>query len=174
MLIIEQGINGLNDKVGYFTGFLAIPLILVVVYEVIMRYIFNAPTVWAFEATTLIYGSHFILGLAYTYRHDGHVAIDIFESRLELKPRTVLRIVINIVMFLPTVGLLAVWSVIYAATSWKNWELASTSWAPPVYPFKTIMAIGFVLLLLQGIAKLISDIRSLKQPEQADLSGDQA
>ena len=166
MLIVEKSINNLNDKVGYFTSFLALPLIIVVVYEVIMRYLFNAPTIWAFEATTLLYGSHFILGFAYTYKHDGHVAIDIFESRLLTRPRTILRVCVNIVLFMPTVGLLAAWSVIYAVTSWKNWELASTSWAPPVYPFKTIMAIGFVLLFLQGIAKLIGDIRSLRNQDQ--------
>lgn len=166
MLLVEKGINGLNEKVGYFTGFLALPLILVVVYEVIMRYAFNAPTVWAFEATTLLYGTHFMLGLGYTYKYDGHVAIDIFESQLSFRPRTILRICINIILFLPTVGLLSVWGVIYAATSWKNWELASTSWAPPIYPFKTLMAIGFILLFLQGIVKLIEDIRSLRTQDQ--------
>lgn len=161
MLIIEKGINGLNENVGNYCSFLTIPLILVVVYEVIMRYVFNAPTVWAFEATTLIYGVHYMLGLAYTHKYNGHVAIDVFESRLPKKPRSILRVITNLVIFIPTVGMLAIWSVIYALTSWQNWEKASSSWAPPLYPFKTIMAIGFILLLLQGIAKLIGDIRSL-------------
>ncbi len=116
--------------------------------------------------TTLIYGMHFMLGFAYTHKHDGHVAIDVFESRLPKRPRTILRIIVNLVVFTPTVGLLAVWSVIYAATSWQNWERASTSWAPPLYPFKTVMAIGFVLLFLQGISKLIHDFRSLDDSGQ--------
>ena len=47
--------------------------------------------------------------------------------------------------------------------SWRQWEHASSSWAPALYPYKTIMAFGFILLLLQGIAKLIQDIRSLKE-----------
>ncbi len=161
MLILEKGINSLNEKVGFYNSFLTIPLILVVVYEVIMRYAFNSPTVWAFEATTLIYGTHYMLGLAFTHKYDGHVAIDILESRLTPKPRTILRIVTNLIFFVPTVGMLAVWSVIYASTSWQNWENASTSWAPPLYPFKTLMAIGFILLFLQGIAKLLADFRSL-------------
>ena len=168
MLIVEQSINGLNERVGRITSYLAIPLILVVVYEVMMRYLFNSPTVWGFEATTFIYGMHFVLGFAYTHKHNGHVAIDVFESRLPFKPRTILRIIVNLVLFVPTVGLLAYQSVIYAASSWQNWEKASTSWAPPLYPFKTIMAIGFILLFLQGIAKLIGDFRSLKAPETED------
>jgi len=163
MFFIEKSINGLNEKVGYFTSFLVLPLVLIVAYEVVMRYAFNAPTIWVFEATTLLYGIHFMLGLAYTLKHDGHVAIDVFEARLPKKPRTILRLLTTLVIFLPTIGMLSVWSVIYAADSWRNWEHASTSWAPPIYPFKTLMAIGFILLLLQGVARLIHDFRSLKE-----------
>ena len=161
MFLIEKGINGMNEKIGYLTSFLVIPLVLVVVFEVVMRYLFNAPTVWVFEATTLIYGTHFMLGVAYTHKHNGHVAIDVFEARIPERPRRIMRLVVNLVLFVPTIGLLSVWSVIYAVDSWQNWERASTSWAPPFYPFKTLMAIGFILLLLQGIAKGIGDFRSL-------------
>ena len=163
MFLIEKSINGLNEKVGYYTSFLVIPLVLVVAYEVIMRYAFNAPTVWVFEATTLLYGTHFMLGIAYTYKQNGHVAIDVFEARLPERPRTLLRLIVSLILFLPTIGLLSVWSVIYASDSWGNWERASTSWAPPLYPFKTLMAIGFILLLLQGVAKIIQDFRLLKE-----------
>jgi len=166
MLMVEKGINGLNERVGIYTSYLAIPLIVVVAYEVVMRYLFNAPTVWAFEATTFIYGVHYMLGIAYTHKHDGHVAIDVFEARLPKKPRTLMRIIVNLVLFMPTIGLLSAWSVIYAADSWQNWERASTSWAPPLYPFKTVMALGFVLLFLQGVAKLSADIRSLRSLDQ--------
>lgn len=162
MVILEKGINGLNENVGNYSSFLIIPLILVVVYEVIMRYVFNAPTVWAFEATTFLYGVHYMMGLGYTHKHSGHVAIDVFESRLAKKPRTTLRVITNLVIFIPTVGLLTTWSILLAATSWHNWEKASSSWAPPIYPFKTIMAIGFMLLFLQGVSKLIGDIRELR------------
>ena len=171
MFLIEKSINGMNEKIGYFTSFLIIPLVLVVAYEVVMRYLFNAPTVWVFEATTLIYGTHFMIGIAYTHKHDGHVAIDVFESRLPEKPRTILRLIVNLLLFMPTVGLLSVWSVIYASDSWRNGEHASTSWAPPLYPFKTLMAVGFILLLLQGVAKVIHDYRSLsgKAQQETDL-----
>jgi len=162
MFPIAQGINTLNQMVGRLTAYLALPLIAIVVYEVFMRYLFNAPTQWGFEATTLIYGAHFVLGFGYTLKHNGHVAIDVFESKLPNRKRTILRIIVNLVLFIPTVGLLSMGAIRYAATSWSNLELASTSWAPPIYPFKTIMAIGFTLLFLQGLAKLIEDFRALK------------
>jgi len=162
MASIDRAFDALNERVGVCTSYLVLPLIGVVAYEVVMRYGFNAPTTWGFEMTTFLYGVHFILTLGFAHKHDGHVAIDIFEARLPKKPRTILRIIANLVLFIPTVGLLAVWSVLYAKTSWMDWERASSSWAPAVYPYKTIMALGFILLFLQGVAKLIQDFRALR------------
>lgn len=162
MLFLERALDALNEKIGFISAFLIIPMVGVVGFEVMMRYGFNAPTAWAFELTTFIYGMHYMLTLGYAHKYDGHVSIDIFESRLPTRPRTILRIIANLALFIPTVGLLAIWSVIYAITSWQGWERASSSWAPAVYPYKTIMAIGFVLFFLQGVAKLIHDFRSLR------------
>ena len=119
---------------------------------------FDSPTSWGFETTTFLFGVHFMMALSYAQKHDSHVAIDVFEMRLAPRARTILRIITAILIFVPTIGLLTAWSIKYAVTSWQQWELASSSWAPPVYPFKTIMAIGFVLWFLQGIARLLQDI----------------
>jgi TRAP-type mannitol/chloroaromatic compound transport system permease small subunit len=162
MAFFDRAIDALNEKVGFYTAYLILPLIGVVAYEVLMRYAFDAPTSWGFEMTTFIYGVHFILTLGFAHKHDGHVSIDVFEARLPKKTRTILRIISNLVLFVPTIGMLTIWSVLYAKTSWLGWERASSSWAPPVYPYKTLMALGFFLLFLQGVAKLIQDFRALR------------
>lgn len=162
MQIISRSIDALNEKIGVYSSYLILPLVGVVVYEVFMRYVFDAPTSWGFEMTTFLYGVHFMLALAYAHKHDGHVSIDVFESRFPAKVRTKLRIISNLVIFIPTIGLLTIWAIKYAITSWGFWERASSSWAPAIYPYKTLMAIGFVLLLLQGIAKLIQDFGALR------------
>jgi len=165
MLMLERALNALNEKIGFISAYLILPLVGVVTFEVIMRYGFDAPTTWAFEMTTFLYGMHYMLTLGYAHKYDGHVAIDVFEARLPKKPRTLLRIITNLVIFIPTIGMLSTWSVFYAATSWHLWERASSSWAPPIYPYKTFMAIGFILLFLQGVAKLIHDIRELRSTD---------
>ncbi|WP_305044433.1 TRAP transporter small permease subunit [Geoalkalibacter sp.] len=165
MQLIARSIDGLNDYVGRYTSFLILPLILVVTYEVLMRYVLNAPTSWAFEMTTFIYGVHFMLALGYTHKLDGHVTIDVFEARLPKKPRTLLRILANLVIFIPAMGFLAYGSVIYAWTSWGYRELSWSSWQPKIYPYKALMALGFVLFFLQGLSKLIQDLRSLRDTE---------
>ena len=163
MFKIDGAIDTFNEKFGFYASYLVLPLIIVVVFEVFMRYAFNAPTSWAFELTVFLYGVHFCFALAYAHKHNTHVAIDVFESRLSKKSRVILRIVTNAIMFLPAIGLLTFYMCVMAASSWQQWEHASSSWAPAIYPFKTLMAIGFFLFFLQGIAKLIQDIRSLKE-----------
>jgi TRAP-type mannitol/chloroaromatic compound transport system permease small subunit len=162
---IARFIDALNEFFGRYNSYLILPLIGVICFEVLMRYVFNAPTVWAFEMTVFIYGVHFMLALGHCHKHDGHVAIDVFEARLPQRPRTVLRIVANLVIFIPTVGLLSVGSVVYAGTAWGMAERASSSWGPVIYPYKSLMALGFILLLLQGVSKLIQDFRSLRSAE---------
>ena len=163
MIKLDSAIDTLNEKIGFYGSYLVLPLIAVVGWEVMMRYGFNSPTSWAFELTVFIYGMHYSLALAYAHKHDTHVAIDVFESRLPEKPRTILRIFTNLVLFIPAVGLLTIYTCQLAFFSWQQWEQASSSWAPAIYPYKTLMAFGFILLLLQGIAKLIQDFRKLKE-----------
>ncbi len=163
MFKIDSLIDTFNEKFGIYASYLVLPLIFVVVFEVFMRYLFNAPTSWAFELTVFLYGVHFCFALAYAHKHNTHVAIDVFESRLSEKPRTILRVATNAALFLPSIGLLTYYICVMAASSWQQWEHASSSWAPPIYPLKTLMALGFILFFLQGVAKLIQDIRSLKK-----------
>jgi TRAP-type mannitol/chloroaromatic compound transport system permease small subunit len=159
---ISSAIDAFNRKEGEWSALLIIPLTIVVIYEVIMRYVFNAPTVWGFEATTFIYGVHFMLGLAYTAVHDGHVKVDIFTSRAKSRTQVVLVILTNLVIFLPVFTCMTIWSWKYAITSTLQHELNSTSWAPPIWPFKLIMAIAFSFLLIQGISTVLKAIDSLR------------
>ena len=159
---LSRAIDALNEKTGLYSSYLILPLLLVVVYEVFMRYALDAPTSWAFELTTFLYGIHYMLALGDGYRTNTHVCIDVFEAKMQPKKRTILRIITNIFMFLPTIGLMAIWSVKYAITSWQQWEHASSSWAPAVYPYKTIMAIGFILFFLSGVSKLLQDVHALR------------
>ncbi len=165
-----NGINHINEKIGQLGALLILPMVGVVVYGVIMRYIFSSATSWSFEATTFIYGIHYIFGMSYTQLHNSHVSIDIFEARLATRKRSILSIITNLLIFFPTFACMTVFSWIYALDSWKNWEHQSTSWAPPTYPFKTLMAIGFTLLFMQMIAKLIQDWNSLTIKTEEELS----
>jgi TRAP-type mannitol/chloroaromatic compound transport system permease small subunit len=79
-----------NQKRGRMTSFSSTPCCFIVVYEVFMRYVFNAPTTWGFEATTFLYGLHYMFGLAYTDVHDGHVKVDILHLHVSEQVQAIL------------------------------------------------------------------------------------
>ena len=104
----SKAIDTFNIKQGEISSLLALPLLLVVIYEVIMRYAFNAPTIWGFEATTFLYGVHYMLGLAYCDVYGGHVRVDIFTSRLSQRPQGVIGVFNNLVFFMPVMVLMTI------------------------------------------------------------------
>ncbi|GAB6145832.1 TRAP transporter small permease subunit [Desulfocicer niacini] len=159
---ISNKLNNFSQKEGELASFLVYPLLFVVVYEVFMRYAFNSPTTWGFEATTFLYGLHFMFGNAYTDANDGHVKVDIFTSYMPKKTQTIIAIISNMLFFMPVMVCLTIWSFIFAYNSTMGQELNPTSWAPPIWPLKILMAVCFLFLLLQGVANLLSDINRLK------------
>ncbi|MDT8379605.1 MAG: TRAP transporter small permease subunit [Desulfotignum sp.] len=164
--MLQSLINHLEKiirKQGDITSFLVYPLLIIVVYEVFMRYVFNAPTTWGFEATTFLYGLHYMFGLSYADVHGAHVKVDIFTSLMSEKIQTVLSIITNLILFMPVTICLTIWGIKYAYTSTVGLEVNATSWAPPLWPLKILMALCLIFLLLQGFANLLKDINSLKQ-----------
>lgn len=151
-------ITQFNRKVGDWCSLLMLPMLFVAVYEVFMRYAFNAPTSWGFELTIFIYGVHFIIGYSYTDAHDGHVRVDIFSSRLQPRSKAILDIITLLVIFFPFMTLMTAFAGKFAFLSASTKELASSSWAPPIWPVKILMVLGFSLLWLQGLGHLLHNL----------------
>ncbi len=160
-------INAVNTTIGKAESLLLLPLVFVVAYEVVLRYVFNAPTTWGFELTVFLYGVHYMLGMAFNEQQKGNVAVDFIVQRMSPKVRAWIGIFSYTVMFLPVWTLMSIWAVKYAVTSTMNQELNATSWAPPIWPLKIIMAVSVVLLLFQGVASLLEHVQALKEADKA-------
>jgi TRAP-type mannitol/chloroaromatic compound transport system permease small subunit len=160
---IIKGIDWLIDRQGRFSSLLGIPLVVIVVYEVFMRYVFNKPTIWGFEVTAFIYGMHFMLGLSFMENTNGHVTVDIITIHMKPKTKAILGAITYTFIFMPVFFLMTLWTFKFFWTSLCARELNSTSWAPPIYPIKFVMAVAFLFLLLQGISSLLKNIRILTQ-----------
>ncbi len=158
---IINGIDFLVEKQGQLTSFLIVPLLFIVLYEVLMRYAFNAPTVWGFEATAFFYGMHYMLGLSYMEHAQGHVRVDIVTSRLPAKVQAVIMIAGYLLIFMPVYGLMTWGAIKFAHTATITNELNSTSWAPRIWPYKIVMAFSFMLLVLQGISTVLKSVKNL-------------
>ncbi|MFZ1985164.1 MAG: TRAP transporter small permease subunit [Desulfatitalea sp.] len=159
-----NAITQFNRKTGEWFSLLMLPLLFVAVYEVFMRYLFNAPTSWGFEMTIFIYGVHFILGYTFTDAYDGHVRVDIFSARLQPRNKAILEIVTLLVIFFPFMTLMTVFAGKFAFISTVTSELASTSWAPPIWPVKIMMFLGFLLLWVQGLGHLLRNLHIALSP----------
>jgi TRAP-type mannitol/chloroaromatic compound transport system permease small subunit len=160
-----RAIDAFNEFFGRNAALLVLPLVFVVIYEVVARKLFHAPTVWAFEVTVWLYGAHFMLGAAYTHLHDRHVRIDILSQRLPKRVQIWLSLITFVFIFVPFVGGLSYASFVYAAHSWSAGEHSWSAWKPPLYFYKSVMPIGFILLFLQGLAHFIRNIYRLKGEE---------
>jgi len=149
-------IDKLNDRVGKGVMFLIAALTLMVVYAVVMRYGFNLPTKWSFEAIGFVFGTYIILAGGYALLHGSHVTVDILYSRFSPRVKAALDVFTSLIFFLFAVVL--VWQG--GQYAWRAVEIQQTTgspWNPPVYPVKLMLPIGGALLLLQGIAKFIRD-----------------
>lgn len=160
---LVQAVDAFNEWFGRWVALLILPLIYVVLHEVVARKVFNAPTAWAFEVTVYLYGAHFMLGMAYTLLYDRHVRIDIIVLQLPQRAQLWLRLITFLLIFTPFVGALSWAAINYALESWQQWEHSWSAWKPPLYPYKTVMPVALLLLLLQGVANFIKDIRKLRE-----------
>lgn len=148
-----------NAKFGWFVAFLMLPMIAIMVYEVIMRYFFNAPSLWAFEISLFMYGAYIVLAGGYTLLVKGHVNVDIIWGRLPLRWRSIVDVITAGLFFL-FVGVLFKESLEATVQSWQVMETTMTWWGPPYYPLRTVLPVASLLLLLQGLAKLIRDLNT--------------
>ena len=164
---ITKGIDFMVEKQGQLTSFLIVPLLFIVLYEVLMRYAFNAPTVWGFEATAFAYGLHYMLGLSYMEHAEGHVRVDIVTSRFSPKTQAVIMIFGYLLIFMPVYVLMTWGAIKFAHTATITNELNSTSWAPRIWPFKIFMALSFLLLVIQGLSTMLKNLQKIRNnPEK--------
>jgi TRAP-type mannitol/chloroaromatic compound transport system permease small subunit len=153
-------IDALNDWVGKALSYGILAMFLLVLSEVIRRYFFNAPTVWGTEATQLIFGMYVVLSGGHILRWGGHVNVDIIYSRFSIRTKAVIDIVTFWLFFL-FCGMMFLYGGSLAWESLSILERSNSAWGVPLYPWKMMIPIGALLLLLQGIAKLIRDVLAL-------------
>jgi TRAP-type mannitol/chloroaromatic compound transport system permease small subunit len=155
-------IDNMSARTGKWVAWLVIPNVLALVYEVIARYILNNPTIWSYEVTYFLYGSHFLLGAAYVLSVDAHIRIDIFTSHFSLRTRAVIDTVGYLVLFFPVIIALIYAGGQYVLQSIEMGEQSGLSpWRPYLYPYKALITISFILLFLQGISCFVRNITLL-------------
>ncbi len=157
-------IDFLNKRVGEWASWLVIPLTLVITLDVILRYIFNSPTIWAWDVGVQLLGALSMLGGGYALLYGAHIGIDVLVEHLSPKRRAIVEMIIYLLFFF-SMGIL-LWKTLSATwLSVQTGERSSSFLSPPVYPLKIVMTVGVSLLLLQGLAKFVRLFLVVKSPE---------
>ncbi len=157
---IFKGIIGtiyaINRWLGEILSYFLFVIFVLLMMEVIRRYFFNAPTVWANELTQMLFGSYVVLSGGYILLGGGHVNVDILFSRFSPKTKAALDIATSFLFFL-FCGMLLIYGGSLAWESLAQFEHSESAWNPPIYIVKLMIPLGALLLLLQGLVKLILD-----------------
>jgi TRAP-type mannitol/chloroaromatic compound transport system permease small subunit len=162
-------IDRISTWAGKTTAWLILFLMSAVCIEVFKRYILNAPTSWVFDAESMLYGTLFMMCGAYTLAQDAHVRGDFLYGSMKPRTQATLDLVLYILFFLPGVIALIYAGIDYAAMSWRINEHSNiTAEGPPVYPFKTVIPIAGVLVLIQGLAEIVRCIVCLQTGQWPD------
>ena len=156
---IVQVINSISEFTGQVVKFLVIALIIVLCYEVISRYVFNNPTIWALETSKMLMGTFGACGWAYTYLYDGHVRVDVLYVRFSRRGKAWINVIMSIIFLFPICIILISAGTRWAVFSWKAGEkMVESSWLPPAAPFRTVLVVGFILFALQSVSKFIEEL----------------
>lgn len=163
---VVRRIDTLSDWSGRIISYLVYPLVGGVAYEVFARYLFHAPTVWAYDATYMLYGTIFMLGTAYTLLHKGHIRTDLFYNKWSARKQGMIDAIMYLLLFFPGMIFYLIAGLDYAAHSWITNEKAGNSpWMPIIYPFKTVIPVTAALLIIQGVSEFIKSVYAWKKGE---------
>jgi TRAP-type mannitol/chloroaromatic compound transport system permease small subunit len=152
-------IDKFTDATGTWIAWLNVPLVLAVSYEVFMRYVFNAPTIWSFDVTYMLYGTIFMLGSAYALHKGAHIRTDFFFERWSVRTKGLIDSVAYIVFFFPSIF---VFLIVSGSEGWYAYTISETSeqtpWRPLLWPFKMVVPLTCTLLLIQGVSETIKSV----------------
>ena len=167
MIKIIRAIDTFSMWSGRVVGWLIIPLMAAMVYEVVARKFFLRPTIWASDTSYMLNGSLFMLGAAYALVRGAHIRTDFFYRNWSPRTQGTLDALLYLLFFFPGIVLFlwAGWEFGYA--SWMQGERAITSaWRAPIYLLKMVIPIAAALLLVQGLSEFLKSVYAARHGER--------
>ncbi len=152
-----RALDWLSEQSGLFVSLWTVNAVCVYFFEVVSRYLFNAPTIWAHQASYLMFGMQYLLAGGFALLHGDHVRVDVVYIKLPRRGQIGMDIFTSIFFFIFALAL--------AGTSWRFFvdslsmrEVTDETWQVQFYPIKGVMVLGAVLLALAGLSKLLKDV----------------
>lgn len=159
-------IDRLSTLAGKLFAWCVLILTAVVTYEVFARYLFRAPTAWAYDVSYILYGALFMMTGAYALSRNQHVRADVIYRLLSVRTQGWLDLTLYVLFFFPGVIALMYAGFNFAKLAWMIGERSSFSpGGPPLYHFKALIPIAGFFLFLQGLAESARAIIAIRTGE---------
>ena len=159
---ISNRIGLVSEWTARIWSWLVVFVIAFVMIEVVLRYLFNAPTKWSYDMSYMANGVFIAMGLAYVTYHRLHIRVDVLYRLFTPRKKLILDTVLTLFIFLPlffSISWVIGKDVLYAIRVGE--KTALTCWYVPTAPYKILVCVGFSLCFVQGLANFIEDIHSL-------------
>ncbi len=169
MRAILRIIDATSEWTAKVISWLTLVLVLVLVFDVVERYVFGGATIWAYETAVMLGGTIYVMGWCYVHRMRDHIRVDVFYVHFSPRAQLIIDVVGTLLFFLPLLYVLIDTAIYYMLRAWRIGEvLAETFWYPPAGPFRTMMVVGLLLLTFQTVAHLIRDFYQLTRNKAYD------
>jgi TRAP-type mannitol/chloroaromatic compound transport system permease small subunit len=156
-------IDHISEWEGKIFSFLVVVATLQICYELVLRYVFNAPTTWGLDMTLYLCSTTYIMAGAYAMRYDAHIRIDVFYTRWSPRTQAFCDLFFADVLFFIFCGLLVWHSGAWFWEALTDKLTAGTIWDPPIWPMRLVILVGALFLLISGIGKFITHLVTVIQ-----------
>lgn len=163
---MQKYIEQFIDSTGRAVSWLTLIMVLVTFLVVFLRYIFDTGSIALQESVSYMHALVFLIGAAYTLKHNEHVRVDIFYHKLSIRHQALVDLLGNLLILLPVMIFII----------WVSWEYVFESWSvlessreagglPGIFLLKSFILVMATLLILQSIALILKSISTLKNRE---------
>lgn len=164
MKFISQIINRFNDLIGQTISWMALVLVLLIVVDVFLRYVFQFSSPAVFELEWHLFAALFLLGAGWTFKNDQHVRVDLFYQKFSEKGKAVVNLFGTLILLLPFCVVGFIESFDFALNSFKIGETSPDPGGLPArYIIKSCIPVSFLLLGLQGLSTILTSTLALTQ-----------
>jgi TRAP-type mannitol/chloroaromatic compound transport system permease small subunit len=162
LLGLSRAIDGLNSWLGRVVAWAILAAVLISAVNAIIRKVFDTSSNSWLELQWVLFGAVFLICAPWTLIQNEHIRIDVVSSLFSQKTRNRIDVIGHLFFLIPMAAVMIYTSWPFVVTSWLQNEQSSNAGGLPVYPAKTLVLIGFVLLFLQGISELIKRLAIMK------------
>ena len=149
---------------GRIFCWMLVPLMLAMVWEVVARKLFIAPTMWAYDVSRMLSGALFLVGAGYALMRGVHIRADFIYRNWAPRRQAVIDAALYVALFFPAMIFFLLISYGFAEKAWLRWELSmDTAWMAPVAPVRTAMPLGALFLIVQGVSELLKCIYAMQK-----------